>query len=97
MCGPERVAGSVARLERRRDLELEAAGWQRRHSVDAKRVAEFTECYRQLGFEVLTRAPQRREFEAACGDCARLACTTLLVIYTRRPVTTPAAAREPAP
>ncbi len=84
----ERACGSferVAPLERRRDLELAAAGWQRRHSAEPARAAESAELYRALGFEVLTRAPQSRDFDPVCGACAQRACDGLLVIYTRRP------------
>ncbi|HMM78263.1 MAG TPA: hypothetical protein PJ986_21390 [Gammaproteobacteria bacterium] len=85
----ERVCGAlergVAPLERRQDLELAAAGWQRRHSVEPARAAESAEIYRALGFEVLTRAPLPRDFDPACGACAQRACDGLLVIYTRTP------------
>ncbi|MGE3774183.1 MAG: hypothetical protein AB7I32_14760 [Gammaproteobacteria bacterium] len=88
MSASERACGilerSGAALERRRDLELAAAGWQRRHSAEPARAAEFAECYRALGFEVLTRAPLPQEFDPVCRACAAVACGTLLVIYTRR-------------
>lgn len=89
MSAPERACAAVERrgaaLERRHDLELAAAGWQRRHSAEPARAAEFAECYRALGFEVLTRAPLPQEFDPVCRACAMVACGTLLVIYTRRP------------
>lgn len=76
--------GDTARpLLRRLDLELSAAGWQRRHSADAERAAEAIELYRALGFEVLSRAPAAADFAPGCAACADLACRTQIVIYTR--------------
>jgi len=89
-CGP--AGPGVAPLERRRDLELAAAGWLRRNSTSPARAAEFIELYRTLGYEVSTDTPQPRDFGAACGSCARQACDTEVVIYTRRP---PAPAQAP--
>jgi hypothetical protein len=75
----------AAPLERRRDLELAAAGWLRRHSTTPARATEFIELYRTLGYEVSVDSPASRDFGAACGACARQACDTQVVIYTRRP------------
>ena len=80
-CGPE--AGGTAVLERREDLELAAAGWQRRHTADAARAAESIALYESLGFEVTTRALARRDFATPCAACADVACQSQVLIYTR--------------
>jgi len=80
-CGPD--AGGTAPLERREDLGLAAAGWQRRHTTDAARAAESIALYEALGFEVTTHALARRDFAAGCAACADVACQSQVLIYTR--------------
>jgi len=82
------AAPPVAPLERRVDLELVAAGWQRRHSVERARADESVALYRALGLEVMTRPPARREFGPGCESCADVACRDQVVVYTRAPCTT---------
>ncbi len=66
------------------DERLAAEGWVRRHTADANRVAEWLELYRSLGFEVFTRELTIADHDPQCRDCVISACTSYVLIYTRK-------------
>lgn len=70
--------------EIRPDATLVAAGWTQRFLAEPARVAEMTENYGRLGYEVRTQAPHPEDFAPSCGDCPATACRTYVMIYTRR-------------
>lgn len=75
-CGAESV---------RSDEALLADGWERRFVTDAARLDEVIELYRSTGYEVRAEKLSRTDFGDGCGECARTACQSYVLIYTRRP------------
>jgi hypothetical protein len=71
-----------------RDAELGSAGWERRFTGGPPRLAEVTELYRGLGWEVLLDELLPEELPESCGDCM-LALGTFRIVYTRRPEEAP--------
>lgn len=65
------------------DPSLDEAGWVRRHLADPARAKESVELYTSLGFEVLSRRLQPRDFGPQCRDCAVTICRSYVLIYTR--------------
>jgi hypothetical protein len=61
----------------------EAEGWTRRFVAMGERLAEATELYRELGFEVRLERPGAEELREECGDC-RLVLDRSHIVYTRR-------------
>ena len=62
--------------------KLEEEGWEKRSVVSDKRVDEFVDLYKSLGFEVLVEKLNAENFEG-CPECAgdsMHAC----VIYVRK-------------
>lgn len=66
------------------DPALRDAGWQRRTMTDPSRVEELTEIYTSLGFEVLAQPLSKSDFGESCEACAESACTSYVLMYTRR-------------
>lgn len=66
------------------DPQLAAEGWQRRFSADADRLAEVTELYAELGFEVRTEPIGLAENGARCDDCHAAVAARFKTIYTRK-------------
>ncbi|GEM_PF-4570716 len=66
------------------DPELVAEGWERRNVASPDRVDEVRELYESLGFEVLVRPMSPDDFGSKCNECAVTACTSYVVIYTRK-------------
>ncbi len=70
-----------------RDIELMAAGWDRRFEADISRVDELVEMYTELGYEVTTSEIVPDDFGADCAGCAIAeSCKRYVVIYTRTPM-----------
>jgi hypothetical protein len=67
------------------DIELAAAGWERRFEAAATRASELVELYSDLGYEVTTRGIAPDEIGPECAGCAIAACQMYVVVYTRRP------------
>ncbi len=65
------------------DPELTAEGWERRSVTDPTRQPELVELYESLGLEVKAVALTPDKFGAACSACAKSACSSYTVIYTR--------------
>jgi hypothetical protein len=70
-------------LPARADARLLADGWKARFLADPARVAELSELYRRLGFEVLAAALRPEDFDERCRACADAVCRTYVMIYTR--------------
>ncbi len=66
-----------------RDIELMAAGWDRRFEADVTRVNELVEMYADLGYEVTTSDLAPEEIGPQCAGCAVVACQKYVVIFTR--------------
>jgi hypothetical protein len=67
-------------------LELEAAGWQRRFEAEIIRARELGDLYAELGYEVTTRNIAPEEIGPDCAGCAIVACQRYVALYTRRPI-----------
>ncbi|NNN18886.1 MAG: hypothetical protein HKL84_03415 [Acidimicrobiaceae bacterium] len=66
-----------------RDIELMAAGWDRRFEADVTRVNELVQMYTDLGYEVTTSDLIPEDIGPQCAGCAVVACQKYVVIYTR--------------
>ncbi|TAN22390.1 MAG: hypothetical protein EPN30_08950 [Actinomycetota bacterium] len=74
-------------MSRHRDIELMAAGWDRRFEADVSRVNELVEMYTEMGYEVTTSEIVPDDFGPDCAGCAIAAsCNRYVVIYTRTPI-----------
>ena len=70
-----------------RDIELMAAGWDRRFEADVTRVNELVDMYTEMGYEVATSEIVPEDFGPQCAGCAIAAsCNRYVVIYTRTPL-----------
>ncbi len=67
------------------DPALVEEGWERRTMTEPGRVDELRELYASLGFEVLVQPLVRENFGASCEGCAESACTSYVLVYTRKP------------
>lgn len=76
----------LAELEPPPDPKLVAEGWERRFTVDGRRLKEFAALYASLGFEVHVVPLRPEEVDPDCGDCRLAALLQFSTIYTRRPV-----------
>jgi hypothetical protein len=63
---------------------LVAEGWEQRTVTDPNRIAELQELYSGLGFETMTTGLDPSSFGEACTTCAVAACSSYLVLFTRR-------------
>ena len=66
------------------DPALLAAGWERRTMVEPARIEEFTELYVSLGFQVKVQELTQENFGSSCEGCAESACSSYVLIYTRK-------------
>lgn len=66
------------------DPRLVAEGWERRFMIDKRRIAEFDELYRSLGFEMRAEAVRNEEVDPECSDCALVMHQIFVTLYTRR-------------
>jgi hypothetical protein len=66
------------------DPPLLAQGWEYRFVAGGPRLAETTELYEQLGFEVLARTIPPEAFADECEGCRVVALLELRMVYTRR-------------
>ena len=71
-------------LNRLPDPKLVAEGWERRFMIDKRRIEEFNELYRSLGYEVRAEAVRPEEVDLECGDCALVMYQIFVTLYTRR-------------
>ncbi|MCP3918706.1 MAG: hypothetical protein GY711_24435 [bacterium] len=69
------------------DPELLAEGWVRRNLATPEQVDEVVELYSSLGFEVKAQSLSPTDFEAGCTSCALSACTSYVLVYTRKKTT----------
>ena len=75
----EEAAGAI-----RPDPKLVAEGWRQRNVSGPDRVEELSELYESLGHEVRIETLSPSSFGSACEGCAVVACTSYVVIYTRK-------------
>lgn len=61
---------------------LIAEGWESRFVAGGPRLREFTELYKQLGYEVLVEPVGEAELPDACRGC-QAAATQFMTIYTQ--------------
>ena len=66
------------------DPKLVAEGWERRFMIDKRRVAEYTELYQALDYEVRVEPVRNEEVDPECGDCALVMHQIFATLYTRR-------------
>jgi hypothetical protein len=84
-CDTPRAAGELSvGIDTAGDPALLAEGWVRRNMVEPRRSEELIELYESLGLEVLVQAPEGSEFGEKCQACAVTACSSYILIYTRR-------------
>lgn len=71
------------------DPALVAQGWELRFVADAHRVAEMTQLYRELGFEVLAQplvgVEDDEQLDPDCVGCVVASVFQFKSIYVRRP------------
>jgi len=79
------TVGQQREVSGTQDLELEAAGWQRRFEAEANRAGELVDLYSDLGYEVTTSKIAPQEIGPECAGCAIVACQRYVALYTRRP------------
>ena len=65
------------------DPKLVAEGWERRFMIDKRRVAEFTELYQSMGYDVRAETVRDEEVDPECGDCALVMYQIFVTLYTR--------------
>ena len=75
-----------AGIEILKAADLLAGGWIRRTVSDPARIDELVDLYRELGFETTTSVLDPDSFGEACTTCAVDACSSYVVLYTRKPV-----------
>ncbi len=66
------------------DPALLEAGWVRRNLATPAQVDEVVELYSSLGFEVKVQQLGPTDFDSGCTSCALSACTSYVLVYTRR-------------
>ena len=69
-----------------RGPELTPDGWTRRNLVAPDRIDELRELYESLDYEVRVESLSRTDFGPGCEGCARVACQSYVLIYTRKRV-----------
>jgi hypothetical protein len=68
------------------DPALVAEGWERRFTVDGRRLKEYTALYTSLGYDVHVEPLQPAEVGPECVDCRLIALLQFSTIYTRQRV-----------
>ena len=71
-------------VERPADPALTAQGWERRFMADGLRLAEYTELYTSMGYEVRAEKVPPEEIGPECGDCRLVICRQFVTLYTRK-------------
>ncbi len=74
----------LSTMERPPDPTLAAEGWERRFMADGLRLAEYTELYASMGYEVRAEKVPPDEIGSECGDCRLLICRQFVTLYTRK-------------
>jgi hypothetical protein len=67
------------------DMDLIAAGWERRFLAEPDRVEEAVKIYQSLGLEIRAEPLGPADFGPDCQDCASDVCKSYVLIYTRKP------------
>ena len=71
-------------LDRPPDPKLTAEGWERRFMTQRSRLAEYTELYDSLGFDVRAEPIRSDEVEPECNDCRLILFQQIVTLYTRK-------------
>lgn len=74
----------LSTIERSPNPALAAEGWERRFMADGLRLAEYTELYASMGYEVRAEKVPPDEIGPECGDCRLLICRQFVTLYTRK-------------
>lgn len=74
----------LSTTERQANPALAAEGWERRFMADGLRLAEYTELYASMGYEVRAEKVPPDEIGPECGDCRLLICRQFVTLYTRK-------------
>jgi hypothetical protein len=81
---PREEAPRLSSFESPPDPALVADGWERRFTVDGRRLKEYTALYTALGYEVHVEPLQPAEVSPDCADCRLIALLQFSTIYTRK-------------
>ncbi|MHA2097801.1 MAG: hypothetical protein ACW99A_03870 [Candidatus Kariarchaeaceae archaeon] len=73
-------------MKTERDEELRKKGWERRTILDNIRLAEITELYESLDFEVLLEPAQPKDFGEKCSNCYLADCDKFSILYLRKKI-----------
>ena len=74
----------VPNLDRPPDPKLTAEGWERRFMTQRARLAEYTDLYGSLGFDVRAESIRSDEVDPECSDCRLILFQQIVTIYTRK-------------
>src|SRR3989338_2667040 len=83
-CVVETPTPRLPEFERPPDPWLVAEGWERRFMADHERLAEYTELYTSLGFEIRAETVRPDEISDQCADCRLIICRQFVTLYTRK-------------
>ncbi len=83
-CVVEDPTPRMPEFERPANPKLVAEGWERRFMADGGRLAEYSELYQSLGYEVRTETVQPEEVSEECTDCRLVICRQFVTLYTRK-------------
>jgi hypothetical protein len=81
---PREEAPRISRFEAPPDPALVAEGWERRFTVDGRRLKEYTALYTSLGYDVHVEPLQPAEVGPDCADCRLIALLQFSTLYTRK-------------
>lgn len=74
----------VPNLDRPPDPKLVAEGWERRFMTQRGRLAEYTDLYGSLGFDVRAEPVRSDEVDPECNDCRLILFRQIVTLYTRK-------------
>jgi hypothetical protein len=74
----------VPNLDRPPDPKLVAEGWERRFMTQRGRLAEYTDLYSSLGFDVRAEPVRSDEVGPDCNDCRLILFQQIVTLYTRK-------------
>ncbi|MBI3243027.1 MAG: hypothetical protein HYZ49_12110 [Chloroflexi bacterium] len=83
---PRKETPRLSSFESPPNPALVAEGWERRFTVDGRRLKEYTTLYTALGYEVHIEPLQSAEVGPDCADCRLIALLQFSTVYTRKQV-----------
>ena len=81
---PDTTLSRVPNLDRPPDPQLVAEGWERRFMTQRARLAEYTDLYTSLGFDVRAEPVRSDEVDRECNDCRLILYQQIVTLYTRK-------------